>query len=103
MSGMADFIFQNTRDPGVQSSMGSGVAYDLSTTGSGRASEVNEALDRLADDYWQYILEVNPTQALMLGDHRFDDRIEDPGLDAENQQISTLRRFAEAAEQIDPA
>jgi uncharacterized protein (DUF885 family) len=31
----------------------------------------------LADDYWEAFLEANPTSATILGDHRFDDRIED--------------------------
>ena len=31
----------------------------------------------LADDYWEAFLEANPTSATLLGDHRFDDRIED--------------------------
>ena len=31
----------------------------------------------LADDYWETFLEANPLTATLLGDHRYDDRIED--------------------------
>ena len=31
----------------------------------------------LADDYWETLLEANPMTATFLGDHRYDDRIED--------------------------
>ena len=37
----------------------------------------DEALAALAADYWDAVLEANPTSATLLGDHRFDDRIED--------------------------
>jgi uncharacterized protein (DUF885 family) len=64
---------------------------------------MNEELDRLATEYWEYWLERNPTQALMLGDHRYDDRYEDASLEAEDRDIDRLRAFAAAAESIDPA
>jgi len=63
---------------------------------------MNEALDRLGRDYWDYTLELNPSQALMLGDHRFDDKAEDASLEAENEAIRRRREFAAAAEAIDP-
>jgi uncharacterized protein (DUF885 family) len=64
---------------------------------------MNDALDRLAADYWDFVLEKNPTQALMLGDHRYDDRYEDLSREAEDRAILRLREFAAAAEAIDPA
>ncbi|MEX2323001.1 MAG: DUF885 domain-containing protein [Acidimicrobiia bacterium] len=63
---------------------------------------MNEALDRLARDYWEYILEEHPTQALMLGDHRYDGRFEDASRAAEDRAIGRSREFAAAAEAIDP-
>jgi uncharacterized protein (DUF885 family) len=63
---------------------------------------MNEPLDRLARDYWEYILEENPTQALMLGDHRYDDRFEDASRAGEDRSIGRSREFAAAAEAIDP-
>jgi uncharacterized protein (DUF885 family) len=64
---------------------------------------VNEELKRLGDEYWEYTLEVSPTQALMLGDHRYGDRHEEISREAEDRHIARLRRFADAAEAIDPA
>ncbi|MFP5316784.1 MAG: DUF885 domain-containing protein [Acidimicrobiia bacterium] len=40
-------------------------------------------LRALAEEYWDALLEVNPTTATVLGDHRFDDRIEDLSAEAE--------------------
>ena len=63
---------------------------------------MNEELQRLAEEYWEYQLEVGPTSALMLGDHRYDDRMEDASRAAEDAHIGRLRAFAAAAEAIDP-
>jgi uncharacterized protein (DUF885 family) len=63
---------------------------------------MNEALDKLARDYWDFVLETNPTQALMLGDHRFDDRVEEASREAEDRTIRRYRDFASQAEAIDP-
>jgi uncharacterized protein (DUF885 family) len=45
----------------------------------------------LAEDYWETFLEANPTTATFLGDHRFDDRIEDLSAAGEQEQ---RRRWA---------
>ncbi|MGI9023617.1 MAG: DUF885 domain-containing protein [Acidimicrobiales bacterium] len=37
----------------------------------------DEQVQALAEEYWDTLLEANPTAASLLGDHRFDDRIED--------------------------
>lgn len=39
----------------------------------------------LAEEYWETFLEVHPTTATILGDHRFDDRIEDLSAAGEEQ------------------
>ncbi|MDQ1429223.1 MAG: hypothetical protein QOK39_2699 [Acidimicrobiaceae bacterium] len=39
--------------------------------------DVHAAVHRLAEDYWETVLEASPTNATILGDHRYDDRIED--------------------------
>ena len=63
---------------------------------------MNEELHRLGEEYWEYSLEVGPTTALMLGDHRYDDRMEDASRAAEDAHIARLRSFVAAAEAIDP-
>jgi uncharacterized protein (DUF885 family) len=56
----------------------------------------DETLRQLAEEYWDAVLEANPTTATLLGDHRFDDRIEDFSEEAEAEQRahweSILRR-----------
>ena len=37
----------------------------------------DETLRALAEEYWDVLLEANPGTATLLGDHRFDDRIDD--------------------------
>ena len=42
---------------------------------------MNKTLNDLAVEYWEYVRKTEPTDALMLGDHRYDDRFEDlPGV-----------------------
>jgi uncharacterized protein (DUF885 family) len=51
-------------------------------------------LRRIAEDYWDIVLEASPTTATILGDHRFDDRIEDlsAGGEAELRQKLLARQ-----------
>lgn len=64
---------------------------------------MNDHLQRLGDEYWEYRLEVGPTTALMLGDHRYGDRMEQVSRTAEDAHIARLRDFAARAASIDPA
>ena len=64
---------------------------------------MNEALARLADEYWDYVLETSPTQALMLGIHTHDERQENVSRQAEDTEIARMRDFVAEAEAIDPA
>ena len=50
-------------------------------------------LRQLADEYWETYIAANPTSATLLGDHRFDDQIEDISDEAEQQ----LRRHVQPA------
>ncbi|MDQ1365717.1 MAG: hypothetical protein QOE57_1759 [Acidimicrobiaceae bacterium] len=52
----------------------------------------------LAEDYWETLLEANPTTATMLGDHRYDDRIEDLSAEGE-QRLRT--RWAQLSDRLD--
>ncbi len=64
---------------------------------------MNEDLARLAEEYWEYELEVSPTQALMQGDHRYGDRMERVTREDEDRHIAKLRDFARRAAEFDPA
>jgi uncharacterized protein (DUF885 family) len=65
--------------------------------------DMSDALRALGEEYWDAHLERNPTEALILGDHRYDDRMEDASRAAEDAAIAALREFAARAEAIDPA
>lgn len=62
---------------------------------------VNKELRVLADEYWEYVLETNPTEAHMLGDYRYMDRFEDASRNAEDTDISAKRSFAQRARAFD--
>ncbi len=62
---------------------------------------MNEGLRVLADEYWNYLMEVNPTHATMLGDHRFDDKMEPASREAEDDQIGRLREFVDRARRLE--
>jgi uncharacterized protein (DUF885 family) len=65
-------------------------------------AEASEVLADLASRYWDHLSALHPTSALLRGDHRFDDRIEDLSREAEDDAIAALDGFAAAAEAIDP-
>jgi uncharacterized protein (DUF885 family) len=61
---------------------------------------LNAELDQVALDYWDYALSTFPTEALLMGDHRFDDQIERVSRQHEDEQIARFDDFAAAAEAI---
>lgn len=64
---------------------------------------MNPQLAALADRYWDLLLEAGPTTATLLGDHRFDDRLEDPSREEEDRLIAALDGIVAEAETLDPA
>ncbi|HWI04210.1 MAG TPA: DUF885 family protein, partial [Acidimicrobiales bacterium] len=59
----------------------------------------DETLRNLAEEFWETLLEASPSTATLLGDHRYDDRLED--LSAESEQAlggkwASLRQRVEA-------
>jgi len=59
------------------------------------ASSENDAapLNRLYVDYWEFILKENPTLATYLGDHRYDNWLEDVSSEAYERRIDRFRKF----------
>ena len=59
------------------------------------ASSENDAapLNRLYVDYWEFILKENPTLATYLGDHRYDNWLEDVSSEAYEKRIDRFRKF----------
>ena len=64
---------------------------------------MNDALAALAGEYWDYVLERSPTQALMLGVHTHDAEMDQVSREAEDADIARLEAFVERAEAIDPS
>jgi uncharacterized protein (DUF885 family) len=64
---------------------------------------VNEHLAALADRYWDTAMEAMPTTATLLGDHRFDDRLEDPSREEEDRLIARLDVIVADAQALDPS
>jgi uncharacterized protein (DUF885 family) len=64
---------------------------------------VNEALRQLADDYWDHLMETQPSMAHIIGDYRFMDRMEDVSRAGEDANIVALRTLASRAEAFDPS
>jgi len=62
---------------------------------------VNQELRDLADEYWEYLMETNPTYAHMLGDYRYMDRTEDASRSGEDENIAKLRDFAQRGRAFD--
>jgi uncharacterized protein (DUF885 family) len=61
----------------------------------------SEALREIADRYWEARLEASPLFATFLGDHRYDDRVDDLSAAAEAGQRTTWLGFLAEAEAID--
>lgn len=59
------------------------------------ASSENDTshLNHLYQDYWEFILKENPTFATYLGDHRYDNWLEDVSAQAYDQRIEQFRNF----------
>jgi uncharacterized protein (DUF885 family) len=59
-------------------------------------------VDQLADQFWDDILELNPTTATVYGDERFNDRLEDPSPAGRARARDLMVRTKAAAEAISP-
>jgi uncharacterized protein (DUF885 family) len=57
----------------------------------------------LAQRYWDHLRSTHPTTALLSGDHRFGDRMEDVTRATEDHSIDLLEGFAAEAGRLDPS
>lgn len=60
----------------------------------------NDALRELTDRYWEARLEASPLFATFLGDHRWDDRVDDLSEAAEQEHRASWQRFLADAEAV---
>ncbi len=61
----------------------------------------DEILRGLAEEYWDALLETSPTMAAVMGDHRFDDRIEEFSAGAEAARRARWASILERASLVD--
>ncbi|MFE9327119.1 DUF885 domain-containing protein [Nocardia sp. NPDC052278] len=61
----------------------------------------HDELTNLADRYWDSVLAAAPSTATLLGDHRFDDRVEDRSPEAEQRLLATLRELRDQVVGLD--
>ncbi|MCB0977100.1 MAG: DUF885 domain-containing protein, partial [Acidimicrobiales bacterium] len=64
-------------------------------------TDATARLSDLADRYWEARLEASPLTATFLGDHRFDDRVDDLSAAGEARLAGQWRSFATEADTID--
>ncbi len=67
------------------------------------ATAASAALRTIADDFWEAFLQAHPTFATIMGDRRFDDRLEDLSPEAREAEILRLAATVKGASAIDPA
>ena len=65
-------------------------------------SEHSSPVDQLAGQFWEDILELNPTTATVYGDERYNDRLEDPSAAGRTRTRRLMERTKAAAEAISP-
>ena len=63
---------------------------------------MHDELIRLADEYWDGLMAAHPSAATLLGDHRFDDRIEDFSAEADDRLRADWASLAERVGALDP-
>jgi len=74
-----------------------------SVAGVAGAAAASKALAKACDDFWQGWLKVNPTQATVLGDHRYDDRLADISPAAKQRERARLLEVQARARAIPEA
>ncbi len=63
----------------------------------------SERLREVIATYWNDLLKTHPIEAtLYVGDHKYDDRLNDPSLDTYYGWLNRLKKTREALEAIDP-
>lgn len=66
------------------------------------AMTAHDDLVGLADEYWDTVMASQPTTATLTGDHRFDDRIEDLTVEAEERLASAWQALLVRLDALDP-
>jgi uncharacterized protein (DUF885 family) len=68
-----------------------------------RPGNADKAFVELSKDYIEKYLKMHPEAATSLGDHRYDDRLDDYSTAGVNAELELYKTYVEALAQIDPA
>lgn len=60
---------------------------------AGAQTAKSAALHKIFEDYWEFVLQASPTFATYLGDHRYDDRLEDLSQEFYERRIAKAGEF----------
>jgi uncharacterized protein (DUF885 family) len=66
-----------------------------------RSDDASAQLDRLFADHWEFSLRESPLFATSVGDHRFNDRLGEVGVEAHERRAAAHREFLERLDRID--
>ena len=69
--------------------------------GRGYHMDNNKELNGLMQDYWEFVLKNNPTFATYIGDHRYDDRLEDLSEEAVSAQTDYFKELTAKIEKLE--
>jgi len=61
----------------------------------------NKELNGLMQDYWEFVLKNNPAFATYIGDHRYDDRLEDLSEEAVSAQTDYFKELTAKIEKLE--
>ncbi|HEX7081468.1 MAG TPA: DUF885 domain-containing protein [Gammaproteobacteria bacterium] len=67
------------------------------------ANAQDALFESLADEYVEELLAMNPELATALGDHRYDDRLNDYSVEGVRANLARERKFQERLAEIDPS
>jgi uncharacterized protein (DUF885 family) len=62
----------------------------------------DERLREIADGYWEAVMEASPVYATFVGDHRYDDRMDELTEEAEDTHLAAVGALGDQAQILDP-
>jgi uncharacterized protein (DUF885 family) len=68
--------------------------------GSSQKKDASPELHQLFGEYWEFVLRESPTYATYLGDHRYDDKLDDYSKEGYNRRIDQYGQFLKQLKKI---
>jgi uncharacterized protein (DUF885 family) len=74
----------------------------MSSSAAPSSKPPSPELAALAAEYWEKRMQADPIEATLIGDRRFDDRMPDPSLEADQRERARLAALATRVRAVDP-